>query len=408
MDGKIQQLPHRRADALCLSCDQHVHQANALSRKHLRTQICNNCGSQPVAFRCPADGLSLCQDCDWDAHGSCGSSHERTPVEGFSGIPSALDLAAAWGFDLAGKSSGDPQRFSGWLSGDSIPDMDSVLLQDLYFTCADMASFARAEQTPLHGRRHTLALLRQLTEMTKRETAAAPLASSGPRPPMGRIYGRWRTPPSSCSPPGDALAMARGISSGKKTSFGIATHSITLPSQPHRPSLQIWDFHLGRSRDHPESLPADVTNDAAFLSFPTAEAVGDVYESCTSLPGDISSADISHPTAPPKDILSTSTQNPKPSCSSRDVSLGDQLPPAAGSGATRLAGRMDGDLLAMNRDSAMLRYREKRKTRRQAIESLSYEKRIRYESRKARADTRKRVKGRFVKSAEGVDVQSCG
>ncbi|KAF7846357.1 hypothetical protein BT93_L4504 [Corymbia citriodora subsp. variegata] len=41
----------------------------------------------------------------------------------------------------------------------------------------------------------------------------------------------------------------------------------------------------------------------------------------------------------------------------------------------------------------MLRYKEKKKNRR-------YDKHIRYESRKARADTRKRVKGRFVKASE--------
>lgn len=32
-----------------------------------------------------------------------------------------------------------------------------------------------------------------------------------------------------------------------------------------------------------------------------------------------------------------------------------------------------------------------------------YDKHIRYESRKARADTRKRVKGRFVKASEVAD-----
>ncbi|WVY95602.1 hypothetical protein V8G54_027753 [Vigna mungo] len=42
------------------------------------------------------------------------------------------------------------------------------------------------------------------------------------------------------------------------------------------------------------------------------------------------------------------------------------------------------------RDSALLRYREKKKTRR-------YDKHIRYESRKVRAESRMRIKGRFVK-----------
>ncbi|KAJ8433205.1 hypothetical protein Cgig2_004337 [Carnegiea gigantea] len=52
--------------------------------------------------------------------------------------------------------------------------------------------------------------------------------------------------------------------------------------------------------------------------------------------------------------------------------------------------KADMEQLAENRDKAVQRYREKKKNRR-------YEKHIRYESRKARADTRQRVKGRFVK-----------
>ncbi|KAG0572374.1 hypothetical protein KC19_VG089900 [Ceratodon purpureus] len=52
--------------------------------------------------------------------------------------------------------------------------------------------------------------------------------------------------------------------------------------------------------------------------------------------------------------------------------------------------------IAQARDSAMLRYKEKRKIRR-------FDKRVRYESRKARADTRKRVKGRFVKAGQAYD-----
>jgi len=63
--------------------------------------------------------------------------------------------------------------------------------------------------------------------------------------------------------------------------------------------------------------------------------------------------------------------------------------------------RIDSETLAQNRDSAMQRYREKRKNRR-------YEKHIRYESRKLRADTRKRVKGRFVKSTETLNAVNGG
>jgi hypothetical protein len=48
------------------------------------------------------------------------------------------------------------------------------------------------------------------------------------------------------------------------------------------------------------------------------------------------------------------------------------------------------------RSDAVLRYKEKKKTRK-------FEKRVRYATRKARADIRKRVKGRFVKAGEAFD-----
>ncbi|XP_010248195.1 PREDICTED: zinc finger protein CONSTANS-LIKE 9-like [Nelumbo nucifera] len=51
---------------------------------------------------------------------------------------------------------------------------------------------------------------------------------------------------------------------------------------------------------------------------------------------------------------------------------------------------------AVSRDSAVMRYKAKKKTR-------QFEKKIRYASRKARADVRKRVKGRFVKAGDAYD-----
>ncbi|KAF5459539.1 hypothetical protein F2P56_023475 [Juglans regia] len=49
-----------------------------------------------------------------------------------------------------------------------------------------------------------------------------------------------------------------------------------------------------------------------------------------------------------------------------------------------------------NRGNAILRYKEKKKARK-------FEKRVRYASRKARADVRRRVKGRFVKVGDAYD-----
>lgn len=55
--------------------------------------------------------------------------------------------------------------------------------------------------------------------------------------------------------------------------------------------------------------------------------------------------------------------------------------------------------VAMDREARVMRYREKRKNRK-------FEKTIRYASRKAYAETRPRIKGRFVKRTENTkDVE---
>ncbi|GER49238.1 zinc finger protein CONSTANS [Striga asiatica] len=55
-------------------------------------------------------------------------------------------------------------------------------------------------------------------------------------------------------------------------------------------------------------------------------------------------------------------------------------------------------LSPMDREARVLRYREKKKTRK-------FEKTIRYASRKAYAETRPRIKGRFAKRTESVEVE---
>lgn len=121
-----------RADSakLCLSCDQHVHSANALSKKHLRSQICDNCAAEPATIRCATDGLVLCQECDWDAHCVVSAAHDRSPVDGFSGSPSAFDLAAAWGLDLEDKKPAAAYEWGGLLEELMVPNGSSVIYSD--------------------------------------------------------------------------------------------------------------------------------------------------------------------------------------------------------------------------------------------------------------------------------------
>ncbi|KAJ4961283.1 hypothetical protein NE237_021193 [Protea cynaroides] len=73
----------------------------AASRKNFKIYVC----SEPASVRCSTDNLVLCQECDWDAHDTCSisASHERSPLEDFSGCPSPLELTSIWGFDICGE-----------------------------------------------------------------------------------------------------------------------------------------------------------------------------------------------------------------------------------------------------------------------------------------------------------------
>ena len=88
------------AASLCLSCDRNVHSANALSRRHTRTLLCDRCASQPAMVRCLAENASLCQNCDWNGHiaGSSAAGHKRQTINCYSGCPSSAELSRIWSF----------------------------------------------------------------------------------------------------------------------------------------------------------------------------------------------------------------------------------------------------------------------------------------------------------------------
>lgn len=90
-----------RSDAacLCLSCDRIVHSANALSKRHSRTLVCERCNSQPAIVRCVEEKISLCQNCDWGGHATSASGgHQRQTINCYSGCPSSAELSRVWSF----------------------------------------------------------------------------------------------------------------------------------------------------------------------------------------------------------------------------------------------------------------------------------------------------------------------
>lgn len=101
--GEGQATVYCRADSalLCLSCDRHVHSANALSQRHSRTLLCHGCNIRPAVVRCTTCQSCFCQTCDDDTHNSSviSAQHQRHVLECFTGCPSATELAALWACD---------------------------------------------------------------------------------------------------------------------------------------------------------------------------------------------------------------------------------------------------------------------------------------------------------------------
>ncbi|KAL6999852.1 Zinc finger protein CONSTANS-like [Sarracenia purpurea var. burkii] len=111
------------AACLCLSCDRSVHSANALSRRHSRTLVCERCNSQSAFIRCVEESISLCQNCDWLGHAgsTSASTHKREAINCYAGCPSAAELSAIWSFVLDFPAGNDSTCEKG-LSSMSITD----------------------------------------------------------------------------------------------------------------------------------------------------------------------------------------------------------------------------------------------------------------------------------------------
>ncbi|KAG2580299.1 zinc finger protein CONSTANS-LIKE 15-like [Panicum virgatum] len=456
---------HCRADAarLCVACDRHVHAANALSRKHVRAPLCAGCAARPAAARVAAaagaggEAAFLCADCR-EGRG------DGVAVEGFSGCPSAAELAASWGLDLRGAAGrcdaaeeADDDAFFSVLDYSMLgADTD---LRDLYVPCdpPEVAAPAAGAHR-LKGE----ALCDQLAEMARREADTSlhpqqPHSSDlSPRTPRrnsaassGRLPGKMVAPPA--LPPHPPPAAAQEVPLPYTSLLMMASANCTELiggsdrmadddeqllwdcTAPSVPPTQIWDFNLGRSRDHDEKSAIEVgfgSNHGGFMiksysdmlkeiSSGTTKDLEDIYDSrYCSTAEDVMSSNICQLSS--KNVSTGSNKRKVSSCAStidgpttsgnrvptpgpaltREISFGDQtVSPVAAERPAAM--RIDSETLAQNRDSAMQRYREKRKNRR-------YEKHIRYESRKLRADTRKRVKGRFVKSTEALNAVNGG
>ncbi|KAL3820854.1 hypothetical protein ACJIZ3_006759 [Penstemon smallii] len=340
---------------LCLSCDRNVHSANALSMRHSRTLVCELCNCQPASVRCIKEELSLCQNCDWSTHDSPASAteHKRHTIDSYSGCPSAAELSIVWSFSFD--------------TSICHPEECSIVLEEV------------EESIPLAP----LPFIDCITQ----ESAMDPIDSD-----VDLFYGN-----------GSLTNTKQKVSSSRTKHLG-SIHDDFL-YQDFDTSMENCEALFGESLDDPQQFFINGGFDSLFefgnlcgtecsvecvhvvkLSSSKSKTCGnpasvDSSTSCKSDPN------ICFP-RPAQSTLARSFLGPTVESITRDhreCGVSSVLILVAKS-----------QLPSSIRDCAVLRYREKKKLR-------MFNKTIRYASRKARADVRKRVKGRFVKAGEAFD-----
>ncbi|KAL6553569.1 Zinc finger protein CONSTANS-like [Orobanche gracilis] len=347
---------------LCLSCDRKVHSANALSRRHSRTLLCERCNSQPAFVRCVEEGKSLCQNCDWTEHAGPNTSlaHNRQPVNYYSGCPTEAELSAMWMF--YSPSVGDSTCERG---------MCSMTITD------DMA--------------------RDWLGITDIEDASVLVEASDMRNVDVDEATAWMEP---LKPPHTDLQnvdMPAGSSSS-------AVSKVFVPGEKGRAECEDTGLYdnmdeVDLSIENYEELFTVALNNPGQL-FCNGGIEGLFWP--TYMPGSDCQG------AYPAEGSSLSCKTDPNICFTRQAHSGISFSGLTGESSAGdyqdcgVVGETPWGLPCLessippSRSDAVMRYKEKKKAQK-------FEKKVRYASRKARADVRRRVKGRFIKSGDAYD-----
>ncbi|KAI4341793.1 hypothetical protein MLD38_026475 [Melastoma candidum] len=402
------------AACLCLSCDRNVHSANALSRRHSRTLICEQCNSQPALVRCAEERISLCQNCDWTGHGAStsASGHKRQTINCYHGCPSASELSSIWSFVLEVPAIGE----SGCEQGLGLMSISENSVKSTPDSSENKVS---QPVSSVLGGSSSIPMLKSMSNSQS-------LPNSVAHPPFHRhlqpfftsslladcmIISRQVRYLTGCLEYGKAYPLATlGTCDEDSLYEELLMDEVDLNIENYE---ELFGLTLNNSEElfenggleslfgAKEASAADSTSHGALVAeVSSAGKVSAMQQASSAASGD------SMMSAKTEPILCFTSTRPAPSgvsfsgitgeCSAvdyQDCGVSSLLlmgEPPWGPVGTETSNP------SANRSNAVMRYKEKKKTRK-------FEKRVRYASRKARADVRKRVKGRFVKAGEAYD-----
>ncbi|KAJ6802897.1 zinc finger protein CONSTANS-LIKE 9-like [Iris pallida] len=396
--GEQRSMVYCRSDAarLCLSCDRNVHSANALSRRHSRTLLCDHCFSQPAIVRCIEENISLCHNCDWNGHNdSSTSGHNKQAINCYSGCPSSAEFSRIWSLVMEFPQIDDSNCEEG---------MSLMSISENYVsTCWGAPGNSSNGDLAING----------LNNMDKSNPGIGSSSSSAVSA-MACNADQQAGPLESTTPKLCGTEMKNRDACKNDFFEDFTVDDVDL-------TFENYEELFGESHDNSRQLFDDAGIDDSF--FDMKETSAGNSNSQGEFAAEVSSARHVKSSQPAcSNALSADSMMSNP-CTKADPSACFPARKAYSSLSLSFSGltgessagdhEMSSMLLtgeplwfptgngcslfpAANRDSAVMRYREKKKNRK-------FDKKIRYESRKARADVRRRVKGRFVKAGDAYD-----
>ncbi|KAJ9537346.1 hypothetical protein OSB04_030079 [Centaurea solstitialis] len=340
-----------RADSafLCMACDAKIHAANKLASRHPRVWMCEVCEQAPASVTCKADAAALCVACDRDIHSAnpLARRHERFPVVPFYDHPAAAAVSKFGGG--GGGSGGDNDEGHRYVS-----DFD-VNVAGTEAEEAEAASWLlpnpnlnKVADGCDDDDNNDLKVTETESEYLFNEIDPY-LEMKTPDQKPNQILHRYDSPTDGVVP----------VQNNKNSD-----HHYQIPPHAHVNSEVVV-----------EGLPAydiDYTGSKPFMYNFTSQSIS---QSVSSSSLEIEVGVVPDHTAAMADV-SNNHHHQQPSTA--------EVYPSP--------------VLGFDREARVLRYKEKRKNRK-------FEKTIRYASRKAYAETRPRIKGRFAKRTE-IDIEA--
>ncbi|KAJ8622199.1 hypothetical protein MRB53_030728 [Persea americana] len=390
---------------LCFPCDGYIHSANALSRRHERALLCDRCGSQPAVIRCSedkVDRVSLCQNCDWNGCLGIGLDHQQQTLNCYSGCPSLAEL-------------------SGFLSCIN----DASLLNEMDGTWGSKIMTANEncvnncwEQGGNGGSIGLTATDHRLNSLDSGEKLEPWVSSSSAIPNENSLvydgeqqvgFQETNLFKAGCAPCNDLqICHNDGFCEG----FNMDDVGLNFEKND-----DLFDYSQSQSRYLYENVGMDEKNFSVVDSESPNENITEAsslgQHDCMTLQSSRAIGTIGATQA----VTACLDQVLFDPSSNRNINVGfpsGQLSVSNLTGESNAGDYQDCGVSPLflssetpwdsglesscpqARDKAKMRYKEKKKTR-------TFGKQIRYASRKIRADTRKRVKGRFVKAGEAYD-----